>query len=183
MARLIGAKKDDTLVRNEVIKIYKEFFNILLEGTPQEANLIDLIGIDNPNFRVEVEHGQWYGDFWKSTWSRLTDLNFPTCNIPIRKEKHWKPEYTFYRKPVDNRNSYLLNQYVRTNKEFTQFILIESDVIRDTNKKLYTRFQAGNSMDVEDWMSFKREDVKTYNLINRVWILEEVIKPIELVTV
>ncbi len=50
MARLIGAKKDDTLVRNKVIDIYKEHFNILLEGTPQEKNLIDLKGITNPKF-------------------------------------------------------------------------------------------------------------------------------------
>lgn len=171
-ARLINTKKDDTLVRNEVIKIYKELFDILLEGTPQEKNLIDLIGITNNDFRVEVEHGQWYGDFWKSTYSNLTGLEFRTVNIPIRKEKHWLMEYVFYGKLVDNSSSYLLNQFVRTNKDFSQFILIESDVIRDNTKKIYTKFRAGNSLDDEEWMSFRKEHVKTYNKINDIWVLQ-----------
>lgn len=174
MARLIGAKKDDTLVRNKVIEIYKNHFNILLEGTPQEKNLIDLIGVENTKFRVEVEHGQWLNNFWEDEhYSLLSGFNFRTINIPIRKEKHWQSKYIFYNKEVDNTESYLLNQFVRTNKDFTQFILIESDVIRDKNKKLYAQFKAGNSMDIESWMCFKKEHVKTYNLIEGVWKLDE----------
>jgi hypothetical protein len=184
MAKIIGAKKDDTEVRNAVIKIYKDFFNILLEGTPQKENRIDLIGIDNPKFRVEVEHGQWNGNFWDDYhYSTLSRLGFPTVNVPIRKEKHYLPEYYFYGKYVDNSESYLLNQYVRTNKDFSQFILIESDTFRDSEKRIYATFKAGNSIDVEKWMCFRREHVKTYNLINGVWVLEEVIKPIELETI
>ena len=36
--------------------------------------------------------------------------------------------------------------------------------------------------ELEPWMGFRRHDVETYNKINGVWVLEEVIKPIELVT-
>jgi len=176
MARLIGAKKDDTLVRNKVIEKYKEHLNILLECTPQEKNLIDLKGITNPNFRVECEHGQWSNNFWEDEhYSMLSGFSFRTINIPIRKEKHWLNKYLFYGKEVDNSESYLLNQFIRTNKDFTQFILIESEVIRDPTKKIYAQFKAGNSMDIESWMCFRKEHVKTYNLIEGVWTLENII--------
>jgi hypothetical protein len=164
---------DDTLVREFVIKLYKEFFNINLEPTPPKKNLIDLIGVDDSNFRVEVEHGQWSGDFWNSLkYCNKSNLEFPTVNIPIRKEKHWKESYTHYRKMVDNSNSYKINEFVRTNIDFTQFILIKPDTIIDTTKKIYTEFFSNYGK--ENWMSFKREDVLTYNLINGEWVLEEI---------
>ena len=174
MGRLINAKKDDTLVRNFAINLFKEFWGIDMVGTPQEKNLIDLKESHEGKFGCELEHGQFTGSHWENEhYSMLSGLGFPTVNAPIRKEKHFLPEYYFYGKLVDNRESYLINQFLRTNKDFTQFILIESDVFRDPSKRIYCKFKAGNSWEVEDWMSFRREHVKTYNLIDGKWTLEK----------
>lgn len=167
-----GSKKDDTLVRNFAIKLYKDLWNIEMSGTPQEKNLIDLKEIKNGKLGCELEHGGWKGCFWEDEYySNISGLGFQTVNVPIRKEKHFLPSYIFYRKLFDNSQSYLINQFIRTNKDFTQFIMIESDVFRDPTKKIYSRFKPKNSDSLEDWMSFKREHVKTYNLIDGKWIL------------
>jgi hypothetical protein len=52
-------------------------------------------------------------------------------------------------------------------------IVIRPEVVRDPNKLNRTSFQPNNSDQVEDWMSFRREDVETYNLINGTWSLDK----------
>ena len=64
------------------------------------------------------------------------------------------------------------NIFVRSNRDFTQMIVIRPETVRDPNKLNRTTFQPNNSDQVEDWMSFRREDVETYNLINGTWTLD-----------
>ena len=64
-------------------------------------------------------------------------------------------------------------------------ILVRPNVIRDKSKINYSMKKTFNisNGDVEPWCGFRREDSETYNKVNGVWVLEEVIKPIELETV
>ncbi len=164
---------DDELVRKEVIKFYKKNFNINLGQTNPDSKLIDLTGYTDTYFGVEVERGGWNGNFWENkNYCLISGCEHPTINIPIRKEKYWKPEYFFFRKLIVN-ESYDKNQFVRTNKDFTQFILIEPQVILDSRKKIITEFIPKNSNEVEKFMSFRKEDVKTYNLIKNKFVLDD----------
>jgi hypothetical protein len=166
---------DDILVREQVIKFYKNIFEIQLEQTNPNSKLIDLTGFTDYHFGVEVERGGWKGNYWDiDSYCMISGLGFPTINIPRRKEKYWKKVYTFYNKEYVNKE-YDKNQFVRTNKDFTQFILITPDVINDNTKKIITKFTPKNSDELEEFMSFRKEDVKTYNLIDDKFVLDSVI--------
>ena len=68
---------------------------------------------------------------------------------------------------------YLQNIFVRSNKDFTQFIVIKPETVRNSNKCFKSKFKPNNSNVVEDFMSFKREDVETYNLVNNSFVLDK----------
>lgn len=173
MRKLKNTNFNDIPVRNAVIKFFKDHFNVLLEHTPHHKYLIDLTGVTNTNLGVEVEGGKWKGDFWgNESYSRISGLPFATVNIPFRKNKYWTEEYTFYRKLKQN-PSYNENIFVRSNKMFTQMIVIRPQTIRDETKVIKTRFQPNNSNEEEDWLSFRREHVETYNLEDGSWILDK----------
>ena len=166
-----GESYDDSLVRNKVIEFGKEVLKLKLKHHPKQRK-IDLIGIDDSELGVEVERGGWNGDFWSTpTYCNISGLEFSTINIPIRKEKFWK-EYNMWFGKMKINVSWKKNIYVRTNKDFSQIIVIRPEVITDVTKTNRTTFQANNCDEVEDWLSFKREDVETYNLINGKYILE-----------
>lgn len=173
MAKLRGTSFDDTLVRNASIEFFKKRFNIKLKSN-DELYKIDLLGIDNSSLGVEVEHGKWNGNFWgvDSYSLDLTGLNYRTINIPSRKEKYWKDINPYYGKDVINPSS-KKNIFVRTNKDFTQFIVIRPETIRDSKKLIRTSFQPNNSNEVEDWLSFRNENVETYDLLNGEYILQK----------
>jgi hypothetical protein len=163
---------DDHLVRNEVIKFYKKNFKIVLEETNPTHKLIDLTGMTESYFGVEVERGGWTGNFWDNeNYSMISGLGFPTINIPRRKEKYWQKKYMFYNKEYIN-ESYKRNQFVRSNRDFSQFIIVPPEVICDEKKKIITSFIPKNSNEVEEFMSFRREHVKTYNLITGKFYLD-----------
>ncbi len=170
--RLKNANYDDTAVRKKIIKFSKEYMGLKLKQNPKQRK-IDLLGVKDPDLGVEVEHGHWKGDFWETpTYCDLPDLGFSTINIPIRKEKYWQEYITWYGKLKHN-VSWKKNIFARTNDDFSQIIVIRPEVITDPDKLHRTRFQPNNNDEEEDWMSFKREDVETYNLINEKYILEE----------
>jgi hypothetical protein len=172
MPNLRGTSYNDGPVRNAVIDFYKTHFKIQLNETPPEMRVIDLTGATETLLGVEVERGGWNGDFWSNEkYSLISGLSFKTLNIPIRKEKYWLEEYYFYNKLRENPSA-KINTYVRSNKDFTQMIVVRPDTIRNPDKVYRTRFQPNNSDELEDWLSFKREHVETYNLINGVWELE-----------
>jgi hypothetical protein len=161
----IPAKFNDTLIRNAVIDFFRQRFKIELKHNDVH-NRIDLVGVNNPDLGVEVEHGKWSGNLWDNDfYSFISEQEFRTANIPARKEKYWLDEYTYYNKLRSNPSA-TKNIFVRSNVDFTQFILIRPETIRDGNKLHRTRFKPRNSNEVEDWLSFKREDVETYDLKN-----------------
>lgn len=173
MAKLRGTSFDDTLVRNAVIEFFKKRVNLKLKSNEVEKK-IDLLSVDDPLLGVEVEHGKWNGNFWDvdSYSLELTGLNYRTINIPSRKEKYWKDVNLYYGKEVVNPSS-KKNIFVRTNKDFTQFIVIIPETIRDSKKLIRTSFQPNNSNEVEDWLSFRNENVETYDLLNGEYILQK----------
>lgn len=166
-----GESYDDTEVRNKVIEFGKEILGLRLKHHPKQRK-IDLIGIDDPELGVEVEKGGWIGDFWFTpSYCCISGLEFPTVNIPIRKEKFWK-EYNMWFGKLKYNASWKKNIFVRTNKKYTQIIVIRPEVITNESKVYRTTFQANNCDEIEDWLSFKKEDVETYNLINGKYELQ-----------
>ena len=161
----IPAKFNDTLIRNAVIDFFKQRFRINLKHNDIH-NRIDLVGVNDPLLGVEVEHGKWNGNFWENdVYSLISEQKYRTVNIPARKEKYWKDEFLYYKKLVENKSS-TKNIFVRSNVDFTQFILIRPHVVRDSKKLIRSRFKPSNTNEVEDWLSFKKEDVETYDLKN-----------------
>ena len=173
MAILTGTSFDDSAVRNFLIEFFKDNFNLLLTETPPNDKLIDLTGTTETLIGVEGEGGKWTGDFWSNdSYSLISGLGVRTINIPIRKEKYWQENYVRRNKTYHN-PSHNHNIFARTNKDFTQVIVIRSETIKDPEKVLRTSFQPNNSDRVENWLSFRKEHVETYNLIEGTWVLEK----------
>jgi len=160
---------DDKSSREFIKNIFEHDFGIKLKDGKYKK--IDLVEIENDLFGVEVEHGHWEGDLWTNDqYSWLANLGFRTVNIPIRKERYWKDD-------VDGSPNLSAkhNIFVRTNIDFTQFIIIRPETIRNPDKAYRTRFLPNNNDVEEDWLSFKKEDVETYNLQpNGEFILENI---------
>lgn len=173
MAFLRGTSYNDGPVRKAVTEFFKLKFNIDLSETPHEMKVIDLTGTTEVDLGVEVEGGGWSGSFWDNkTYSYLSGHEFQTVNIPIRKEKYWMEHYIRYNKERYN-PSFDKNIFVRSNKDFTQMILIRPETIRDESKLVRSKFIPNNSNEMEDWLSFRKEHVETYNLIDGTWVLEK----------
>lgn len=169
----IPGKFNDTLIRNAVIDFFDKKFKISLKHNDLH-NKIDLVGVKDPLLGVEVEHGKWTGDFWKNdNYSLISEQEFRTANIPSRKEKYWLDEFVSHRKKRTNPSS-KKNIFVRSNADFTQFLVIRPQTVRDKNKLIRTNFKPNNSNEVETWLSFKREHVETYNLRNGRFIKQRV---------
>ena len=174
MPNLRGTSFNDGPVRNAVREFFESKFDTLLNETPPDMRVIDLTGKTETFLGVEVERGGWSGDFWSNEkYSLISGLKFKTINIPIRKEKYWLKEYYFYGKLKTNL-FYNSNIFVRSNKNFTQMIVIRPETIRNKKKSIRTKFKPNNSDEVENWLSFRRKDVETYNLINNVWTIEKI---------
>ena len=172
MSKLWNTNFDDTLVRNEVIKFAENVLGLKLISN-EAIYKIDLLSVDDSELGVEVEHGKWKGNFWDNdNYSLISGLEDRTINIPARKEKYWLEYFVRWGKERHN-PSFKKNVFVRSNKDFTQFIIIESDVVRNEEKLIRTKFQPNNSDEVENWFSFKREHVKTYDLIDGELILQK----------
>lgn len=171
MRRLKNTSYDDNLVREFVVSFCRNKFGLNLKSN-EKIKKIDLLGIDDPQLGVEVEHGKWEGNFWKNdTYSLISGLRYRTANIPARKEKYWKDEIKYYGK-IKKNHSATKNIFIRTNKDFSQILIIRPETIRDSNKLIRTKFQPRNSNEVEDWLSFRKKDVETYNLINGDYVLD-----------
>ena len=79
----------------------------------------------------------------------------------------------FYNKLKENVSS-TKNIFVRSNIDFTQFIVIRPNVIRDSDKLVRSHFKPSNSNEVEGWLSFRQEHVETYDLKNGRYIKQRV---------
>ena len=160
----------DEAVKSFCIKILEEKFNMkfkLNDRSKREARTgIDLIHDTVPDFGAELEQGGWTGNFWETgvyQWLPRIDgkkYEYGLINMPIRKKHFWIEEKD---KGHDK------NLFIRTNKDFTQFIVIKPDAVK--NKSIPTRFLANNNDEEEQWLSFKKEDVETYTLTDNEWKL------------
>ncbi len=159
---------DDTPVREFGIKFSKENFGYVFISHPNKT-AIDLISPDDPNFGAEMEGGGWEGDFWSNQkYSLISNIGTETINIPIRKTKYWYDKINEIYVPNKKKNL-----FIRTNKDFTQAIVIKPTTIKNRDKILWTTFQPNNSDEVERWMSFRKKDVQTYDLKNGKWVLQK----------
>lgn len=154
---------DDSKVREFGIEFTKDVLGLILESHPNKY-AIDLIEPDNYEFGVEMERGGWKGNYWENDYSLISELPYRTVNIPIRKRKYW---YKYVDGEwVVNENKHL---FIRTNKDFTQSLLIRPEVIKDPDKIIFTQFMPNNSKEMEDWMCFKEEDIETFTLNDGNW--------------
>lgn len=157
---------DDTAVREFGINFCKEILGENFISHPIKT-AIDLISPDDPNHGAEMEGGGWEGDFWSNQkYSMISSVGYETINIPIRKTKYWYDKINEILIPNKKKNL-----FIRTNKDFTQAIVIKPKTIKNSKKIMWTSFQPNNSDEVEKWMSFKKCDVQTYNLKNGKWRL------------
>lgn len=162
---------DDTPVREFGIKFTKEEFGLIFENHPNRT-AIDLIDPTDYNVGVEMEGGGWEGNFWTNDkYAMISKIGFATINIPIRKTKYWYDKINELFLPNKKKNL-----FIRTNKDFTQAIVIKPTTIKNKNKILWTEFQPNNSNEVEKWMSFRQEHVDTYNLDGGKWKLQKLKK-------
>lgn len=151
---------DDKISRKFAKNIFYELYEWILKDGKHKQ--IDLVKEDNELVGVEVEHGHWTGDFWVcDEYSLISGLGYGTINIPLRKEKYWLDVVNGKENP-----SAIFNIFFRTNDDFSQFIIIRAETIRDPKKAIRTRFQPNNNDVEEDWLSFRKEDVETYNIID-----------------
>ena len=140
----IPGKFNYTLIRNEVIKFFKQRFRINLKHNDVH-NKIDLVGMNDPILGVEVEHVKWVGNFWENdNYSLISEQSFRTANITIRKEKYWLDEYVYYNKLRSNPSS-TKNIFVRSNADFTQFLVIRPETVRNPKKLVRSKFKPSNS--------------------------------------
>ncbi len=72
---------------------------------------VDLIGIDNVNFQIEVEHS--------GTWNRVDrPAHWGAVRVPIRKAKYWMPKH---KETI----------YIQLNKELSACIIIDDTTMRN----------------------------------------------------
>ena len=163
--KLTNTSYEDGAVKNKAIEFGKDVLGLNLYINPKQRK-IDLLCEDDSELGVEVENGHWKGDFWSTpSYCFISGLDSPTINIPIRKEKYWK-EYNMWFGKVKYNPGWKKNIFVRTNNDFSQIIVIRPETISNPDKVIKTKFKANNCNEEEDWLSFKKEDVETYNLID-----------------
>jgi hypothetical protein len=147
---------DDHLIKRRAIRFFAKSFGVALEINPTPKK-IDLLIVGKPHIGVEVERGGWSGDFWVNDYSLRSKQQFRTVNMPRRKAEYFL-------------NPNTENIFVRSNHDFTQFIVVRADTVRE--KFIPTYFFGGAGYG-EHWFSFKREDVETYNYSKGKYIKEK----------
>jgi len=167
--QLLNESFDDFEVKNKIIEISMDLlgFNTKI-NYENDGKDIDLLSVDDDLIGVEVERGGFVHDFWTDNYYELVSkMGYPTVNIPDRKEKHWLEYHDIFESGVKTYNPrYNKNIFVRTNFFFTQFIVIRPEIIVDKTKCVKTRVKVRNNIKEEGWLTFKKDYVETYNLID-----------------
>jgi hypothetical protein len=171
---------DDKKSRDLVTDFVKKVLNWDVISNPDKF-LIDLIFVDKPHVGIEIEEGQYHGDFWcheKSLFLRNADPEVPfrTCNFQKERKGHFWKEGPHYYENGDfwyHEYGHLENIFCRHNLEMTQIILIMPEVIRDPEKSHIARKKPETiyKKDPELWQGTKKIDCITYNLIGNDWVL------------
>lgn len=166
---LINESFDDIEVKNNVQKVSKELLGFETRiNYDNDGKDIDLISVDDELVAVEVERGGFVYDLWTDDhYEFVLNLGFPTVNMPDRKEKYWMEYYDLFENGnVTYNPRFNKNIFVRTNYFFNQFIVIRPETIMDEMKKIRSRVKVRNNRKIEGWLSFRKEDVETYNMID-----------------
>ena len=107
---------DDTFVRNKVMTWWNNKFPTKQVMVNSNIYDIDLVGVDDPNFGIEVEHSLT----WKSHERPKT---FKAVRIPIRKSRYWL-----------SKDSEAI--FIQINKDATSCVVLTEETIRN---KFYNR--------------------------------------------
>lgn len=163
---------DDFVVKNKIVEISEELLGFKTKINDMEKD-IDLLSIDDPELRVEVERGGWFGDFWSDEhYCNKTNLGFYTLNMPDRKIRYWREHYYRNKSATEltHNPGWKKTLFVRTNYDFTQINIVRPETVLNEEKAIKNRFKADNSYEEENWISFRKEDVETYNLIDGKYV-------------
>jgi hypothetical protein len=165
---------DDWVIKKKVVEIAPQLLGLTLKiNENNDGKGIDLICVDNPEIGVEVERGGWFGDFWKDLYysTEVMKWGFPTLNMPDRKLKYWMEQY-LWRKQIIKNPGFKNTIFVRSSWELLQMNVVRPETVLNPNKIFQKREKVKNNTKIEGWVSFKHEDVESYNFYNGLYILE-----------
>lgn len=185
---------NDLPVRIAVSNFVKQVFDWNVMSNNNDKYAIDLISEDGNCPDIECERSNCKKpDYWSTKGfseflrNAAPSIPYRTLNFQARKKHYWI-EGDHYKKSGKfwyTEKNHLTNLFIRTTFNFEQMMIIRPETIRDESK-VYRAMKKPHNIhknELEPWMGFRRHDVETYNNNNGVWVLEEVIKPIELVTI
>jgi len=164
---------DDWVIKNKVVEIAPQLLGLNLKiNEDHNGKGIDLVCVDNPEIGVEVERGGWFGDFWKDLYysTEIVKWGFPTLNMPDRKLRYWMERYLWRRQMIEN-PGFKNTIFVRSSWELYQMNVVRPETVLDPGKTFLKREKVKNNAKIEGWVSFKHEDVETYNLYNNLYYL------------
>ena len=165
---------DDYVIKKKVVEIAPQLLGLNLKiNENHDGKGIDLICVDNPEIGVEVERGGWFGDFWKDLYysTEVMKWGFSTLNMPDRKLRYWMERYLWRKQMIENpgfRNTI----FIRSSWELYQMNVVRPETVLNPDKIFRKREKVKNNTKIEGWVSFKHEDVETFNLYNDLYILE-----------
>lgn len=162
---------DDSESRNMTIPFALEVLKLVVEPTPPNKKMIDLVCVNDPNIGIEIEHSEkWIGNYWNKTNSGLytvSKMGYPTVNLP------WWRKYQYWTESLNS--GWNKNIFIRWNCDYTCAIVVKPETILNRKKSIDARFRTYNitTGGLEDWKVFKREDVETYNLTENKYVLDD----------
>lgn len=173
---------DDSELKRKAIKILKETHGFDLEINKNKYG-IDLLH-KNRKGGVELEAGKWLGHYLEQDYENFNKftLDFTSFNTPERKNKYFRilsDLISKYGKPYTHHEpDYLYNSFARFNRDFTQFWYIDAERFTKEGALVVGAWKTStvSTGDIEIWSCFRREDVDIYNLIDGIWVKENLIE-------
>jgi len=179
---------DDSKVREFVIWWFKTFYDIeFINGEEYGVDLVSKYNKPGTNYKIyiELEHGTWKGDLWTNLYYELlSQLGYPTVNIPLRKLHLWfdglkksKPDLYYVLDMIANGKLTPNNNetyFIRTNKDFTQMILIRPSVIKNLKNFVFNEFSTKTGSHPEPFLCFPKNVVETKDEKSGIWTLQSI---------
>lgn len=173
----------DLEVRLAVIHFAKEALGIDVISNSNDKYKIDLISKNGDCPDIECERSNCLSDdYWSdknySEFLRnaMPNIKYKTLNFQGRKEHYWQEGDHYHKngKFWYTEKNHLTNLFVRTTFNFTQFMVIRPEVIRDETK-VYRAYKQPTNIhknEPEPWLGFRYQDVETWNFKNGVYTLD-----------
>jgi len=195
MSKLQGYNADGTKinfkdlpVRLAVIHFAKEALGYNVISNSNDDYKIDLISENGDCPDIECERSNCTTeDYWTNkNYSQFLhnatpSIKFKTLNFQGRKEHYWQEGDHYYTRGKHagkfwyTEHNHLTNLFVRTTFNFTQFMVIRPEVIRDESKVLRAWKQPTtiHKNEPEPWLGFRYQDVETWNFKNGIYSLDK----------